>query len=256
MRAMSELSAMRNAAQSLSAQNGIAGDAADRGRSILVVDGDEGFRELAARVFQRAGYEVLVAATGEEGVEAVLLERPSLVLLDVRLEGMSGYDVCRVLRAHFGDALPIVFVSGDRTEPFDRVAGLRLGADDYLVKPVDCDELLARIDRLVGRMVVGTQRYGTPRTGAALRNLTRREHDVLERLVSGLRPKEIGQDLSISHKTVAVHVQNILVKLGVHSQAQAVAVALSNGLVPFVDGHGAAIPAPRPTTDGSIPQEL
>ena len=76
-------------------------------------------------------------ATGEEALELARLERPSLVLVDVNLEGMSGYDVCRILRANFGDAVPIIFVSGDRTEAFDRVAGLRLGADDYLVKPVD-----------------------------------------------------------------------------------------------------------------------
>lgn len=248
---------MRNGTQRLSTRTAVSEGTATRNCSIVVADGDERFRELASGVLQRGGYDVLEVATGEEALEAVLLERPSLVLLDVRLEGMSGYDVCRVLRANFGDSLPIVFVSGDRTEAFDRVAGLRLGADDYLVKPVDCDELLARIDRLVVRMGAGMRSSATGHSGAALRNLTRRETDVVELLVSGLRPKEIGQELSISHKTVAVHVQNILVKLGVHSQAQAVSVALNSGLVPFGDGHSARAVAPvsRSTGNGDAPRE-
>jgi DNA-binding NarL/FixJ family response regulator len=192
--------------------------------SVVVIDDDEGFCSLVSAVYERAGYAVEVAATGEEALELVRVERPSLFLVEVHLAGMSGYDVCRILRAKFGDAVPIIFVSGDRTESFDRVAGLRLGADDYLVKPVDPDELLARSDRLVGRM-----RSATPRSITAPRNLTRREMDVLELLVSGLRPKEIAQELSVSRKTVAVHVQNILMKFGVHSQAQAVAAAISAG---------------------------
>jgi DNA-binding NarL/FixJ family response regulator len=200
-------------------------------RSVVIADDDERFLAMVANVYERAGYTVRPFTTGEEALESVRGERPSLVVVDVRLEGMSGYDVCRVLRATFGDSLPIVFVSGERTESFDRVGGLRLGADDYLVKPVDPDELLARSDRLVSRT-----RSAHPMPASAARNLTRRETDVLELLVSGLRSKEIAQELSISGKTVAVHVQNILAKFGVHSQAQAVAAALSNGFITPASG--------------------
>jgi DNA-binding NarL/FixJ family response regulator len=139
---------------------------------------------------------------------------------------MSGYDVCRILRAQYGDELPIVFVSGERTEPFDRVAGLRLGADDYIVKPFDPHELLARVDRLVAR-----SRAETVDGDGRPFNLTRRELEVLELLIDGLRPKEIARELSISSKTGATHIQNILVKLGVHSQGQAIATALESGLI-------------------------
>lgn len=200
--------------------------------SVVVIDGDDDFRTLVSSVYERAGYAVRGVATGEEALELARLERPSLVLVDVHLEGMSGYDVCRILRANFGDAVPIIFVSGDRTEAFDRVAGLRLGADDYLVKPVDPDELLARSDRLVGRT-----RSAMPPSATISRNLTRRETDVLELLVTGLRSKEIAQELSLSHKTVGVHVQNILMKFGVHSQAQAVAAALGGGFTGVRNGR-------------------
>jgi two-component system response regulator FixJ len=202
---------------------------------ITVVDDDERFRELVSGVLQRAGYTVRAFATGEEALEAVRFERPNLMLVDVRGAGMSGYDVCRVLRARFGDTLPIVFVSGERTESFDRVAGLRLGADDYIVKPCDPDELLARVDRLVRRTRSGLLGSASPSV-----KLTRREQDVLELLVSGLRTKEIALELSISKKTVATHIQNILAKFGVHSQGQAIAAALSSGFDTNAGGFGRA----------------
>lgn len=213
--------------------------AAREGCSIVVVDDDECFRELVSGVLKRAGYAVRDVATGEEALEAVRLGRASLVLVDVRLGGMSGYDVCRVLRANFGEALPIVFLSGERTESFDRVAGLRLGADDYIVKPFDPDELLARVDRLVGRTRSGISSPASPSF-----KLTRREVDVLELLVGGLRTKEIARELSISKKTVATHIQNIFTKFGVHSQAQVIAAALSSGFVSRDNGRSAHRHAP------------
>lgn len=225
------------------------GTATRDGCSIVVIDDDENFRHLVCGVFERAGYAVRDLATGEEGLEAVRLQRPNLVLIDVRLGGMSGYDVCRVLRSSYGDSLPIVFVSGERTESFDRVAGLRLGADDYIVKPFDPDELLARVDRLVGRT-----RSGTSQRARSSFKLTRREVDVLELLVSGLRSKEIGQELSISRKTVATHIQNILMKLDVHSQAQAIAAALSSGFATNVNGNGRSAESPRAGRAGYVHQ--
>src|SRR5205823_3978875 len=91
---------------------------------------------------------------GSEALEAVLEESVVLVLLEVRLEDTSGYEVCRQLRHERGDALPIIFVSEDRTESSDRVAGLLLGADDYLAKPIAPDELVARVPPLPRQGVV------------------------------------------------------------------------------------------------------
>jgi DNA-binding NarL/FixJ family response regulator len=195
------------------------------GGLVLVVDDDDGFRALVSEILHRGGLRTREASTGEEALEAARKERPSFVLLDVSLPGMSGYDVCRELRAEFGERLPIVFVSGARTEPFDRVAGLRLGADDYIVKGFDPSELLARVDRFVGRA------HEAPTSPF---RLTKRELEVLGHLVRGFTPKETARELAISRKTVATHIQNILTKLDVHSQAQAVAVALQSSLFDLI----------------------
>lgn len=197
-------------------------EAGTGGLAILVVDGDPDFQRDAAGVLAATGLTVRVASTGGEAVRVVSEENVVLVLLEVRLEDTSGYEVCRRLRQDRGDGLPIIFVSRDRTEPSDRVAGLLVGADDYLAKPVAPDELLARVCRNLRRLETWN--------GAGVR-LTRREREVLQRLAEGLGPSDIGRELGISAKTVATHIEHIYEKLGVHTRAQAVAHALRHSLV-------------------------
>ena len=192
------------------------------GRAILVADADPEFRRIATRALSTAGLRVVNTGNGRDTLAAAEDAGVVLVVLDVRLDDPSGYEVCRQLRDTRGDALPIVFVSGDRTESFDRVAGLLLGADDYLVKPVAADELVARVRRLLRRLSdrddVGTR-------------LTAREREILRQLAEGYGPTEIGAALGISPKTVATHVEHIYAKLGVHTRAQAVASAFRLALV-------------------------
>ena len=185
---------------------------------VLIADGDKASRTRLARLLQANGFDVVQVASGEEALRVVRETRPSIVLLEIPLGHLSGYEVCRTLRAEFSDALPIVFVSGSRTESHDRVAGLLLGADDYIVKPYASDELLTRVRNLVRR--------SRPLAPAVLATgLTRREREVLGLLVEGLRSDEIAGRLFISRKTVGTHIEHILRKLGVRSQAQAVALA-------------------------------
>src|SRR5688500_3536212 len=77
--------------------------------SILIVDDDAGFRAFVAAALAQAGYRTIEAATGEDAIEAVRVERPHLLVLDVRLPGLSGYEVCHQLRREFGESLPILF---------------------------------------------------------------------------------------------------------------------------------------------------
>ena len=114
---------------------------------MLVVDDDAPHRALLRHLLQRIGLDVVEAEDGETALRSAARQPPSLVLLDVQLPLVGGYEVCHELRERYGQDLPIVFVSGTRVESEDRTAGIMIGADDYITKPFDPDELLARVRR-------------------------------------------------------------------------------------------------------------
>jgi DNA-binding NarL/FixJ family response regulator len=202
--------------------------AAANEQPILVVDDDGTFRAFMRTVLERAGFGVREAADGNEALAAARLLRPSLVLLDVGLPGIGGYEVLHELHDFIDEDLPVIFVSGERADRRDVVAGLLLGADDYLVKPVLADELLARVRRSLRRHALSAGPAHSAAPGLAA--LTARETEVLALLAEGLTQAEIAAKLVLSPRTVGTHIQHILAKLAVHNRAQAVGVALRNGL--------------------------
>jgi two-component system nitrate/nitrite response regulator NarL len=214
--------------------------------NILIADDNAEFRVFVSSILERVGYATRHAETGEEALSAVRKERPSCVLLDVHLPGLTGYQVCRQLRDEYGEELPIIFITGVRTDPADRVAGLLLGADDYVLKPFDPDELLARVSRFVRRSnPIHSQDNGR----VAPFGLTHREQDVLVLMSDGLGTDAIARRLFISPKTVATHIQRILLKLGVHNRMQAVALAHRKGLVAGMSNGAASQEADSPPQD-------
>jgi DNA-binding response OmpR family regulator len=186
---------------------------------ILVVDDDDALLRCVSVLLEEDGFVVFAARTGEEAL--ALARRASLgaAVVDICLPGLSGYEVCRVLKEEKA-TLPVIFISGERRESFDRVGGLLIGADDYLVKPFAPDELLARLRTLVRRSPQ-QENHG----------LARREAEVLRCLSEGLGSSAIGERLVISPKTVGTHIEHIYEKLGVHSRAQALAAAYGHGLL-------------------------
>ena len=170
--------------------------------TVLVVDDDAGFRELVVGTLGRAGYKTLEASSGEDAIDAALRQRPDVVVLDVRLPGLSGHEVCRKLRDEVERSLPVLFVSGERVESFDRVAGFLVGGDDYLVKPFAPDELLERVRALVRR---------TPGPSA----LTSREREVIGFLRQGLGAEEISSRLGDAPEDVRHEIEEIFQKVGV-----------------------------------------
>ena len=164
---------------------------------MLVVDGDPGSRAALSSALHRAGYQAEQVGTGEEALKAAGRQRPAIVIMETHLPGASGYEICREFRERHGDALPIIFVSAARTEETDRVAGLLLGADEYLAKPVHFDHLLARVRRLMAQSGAVAQSMPWP--------LTLREQQVLDLLAAGLVPDEIARRLVVTPKTVAKH---------------------------------------------------
>ena len=191
---------------------------------LLVVDPDEDLRAHVVDALREAGYTTTEAAHGSEVVDLVRRKQPDLVVLEVNLPGLSGYEICRRVRDEHGSAPLILFVSGDRTDSLDRVAGLLLGGDDYLVKPFAIEELLARSRALMRRLAES-------RTNGHRNSLTTREREVLKLLADGFDQGQIAAQLVISRNTVGTHIERILTKLDVHSRAQAVAAAFRANLV-------------------------
>ena len=193
---------------------------------VLIVDDDEAFASCVRTILEGAGYSTSTATNGEDALKIAEEEPLALVLLDIQLPDLNGYQVCAALRDKFGQATGIAFVTGARTEPIDISSGLLVGADDYIVKPFEQSELLARVGALTRRLAGDDQ-------GKTLEPdiLTSRELEILGLLADGLDQREIAQRLSISPKTVGTHIEHILGKLGVHSRAQAVAAAYRRQLI-------------------------
>jgi two-component system, OmpR family, response regulator MprA len=167
---------------------------------ILVVEDDRAVREALRRALTLAGYEVQTAEDGEQAIEMVVQNVPDVVVLDIGLPGIDGLEVCRRLRL-LGNRVAILILTA-RDVVSDRIDGLDAGADDYLVKPFDVDELKARLRALLRRtgcsgdpdsLSFAEIRLDSARHGAEvdgrLAELTRTEYQLLELLM--LNPRRV-----------------------------------------------------------------
>jgi DNA-binding NarL/FixJ family response regulator len=201
---------------------------------ILVIDSAAKNRTQLASLLRGAGYVTREENSGVNGIAAARDQRPDLVLIEVELGDVSGYEVCRQLRDRYGESLPVIFTATTRTASLDLVAGLLIGADDYVVRPFAPDELIARVRRALIRAAAARIQQ-VPRHSPY--GLTSREREVLTLLAYGLSQKAIARELFISPQTVATHIQRILAKLDVHSRAEAVALAHREELVEDLSGR-------------------
>src|SRR5262249_25044123 len=210
--------------------------------TILIVDHDDASRLTAVQVAVRLGYDARPTPSGDELIERLGNERPTLAVIEVELEGpVNGLEVMRQLHERFGPDLPVILVSGSRTDALDRTAGLMLGADDYLAKPLDSGELLARVRRSL-RWVAPQKSNGNGNGHRDDTSLSPREREILALLAEGRTQAQIATPLVISTKTVATHIQHVLSKLGVNTRAQAVSLAFRRGLVePDVHAHAGLV---------------
>jgi DNA-binding NarL/FixJ family response regulator len=193
------------------------------GETVLIADADEQSRSQLADLLSSAGYAVVETDRGDEALALAQSVNPSAVILEIPLSGLCGYEICRVLKSEPNFEAPVLFVSGTRTEPYDRIAGLLLRADDYIVAPYAAGELLARLTNLISRT--------RARDPGSRWRLTNREREILNLMGEGLRHGDIARRLFISPKTVATHVEHILRKLGVRSSREAVSVAYRERII-------------------------
>jgi two-component system response regulator ResD len=119
--------------------------------SVLVVDDEPTIAEVVARYLERAGYRTRIASDGAQALELVASQRPDLVVLDLMLPGIDGLEVMRRLRQADGERIGLILLTA-KGEESDRVIGLRLGADDYVVKPFSPVELVARVGAVLRRV--------------------------------------------------------------------------------------------------------
>ncbi len=203
--------------------------------TVVVVEDDPHIADLVDLYLRREGFRVLLAADGEKGLEIVKQEEPWIVILDVGLPGhRDGFDVCREIRSR--SAVPVLFLTA-RDDEVDRILGLELGADDYLVKPFSPRELVARVRAIlrrtregpapqevvtIGDLEVDLRRREARRRGEVVA-LTTREFDLLAFLANNLglalsRQQLLdgvwGTDWYGDERTVDVHVAQLRKKLG------------------------------------------
>ena len=196
-----------------------------RRNRILCIEDDFETAELIVEDLVDRGYEAVVAYDGHEGFSAILRERPDLVLCDISLPTMSGFEVLERLNAispRLG-AMPFVFLTA-LSDRENELHGRRLGADDYITKPIDFDMLGTIID---ARLVRAGQRADWSKQI----ELNDREIETLTWAARGKTSAEIAQFLGLSKRTVDFHIDNARAKLGVATRIEAAIKATSGGII-------------------------
>ncbi|MER3525237.1 MAG: DNA-binding response regulator [Ignavibacteria bacterium] len=213
-------------------------------KTILVVDDEKDILDLLTYNLQKAGYAVLTARDGTEALQQAHRRLPDLILLDVMLPEMDGWEVCKELKRDPPTAgIPVVFLTAKDTE-FDEVLGLELGADDYIAKPIALRSLLARVraairrrEALTGNVLhdevirIDNVEINVPSYTVTVNNtpvvLTRREFETLLYLARNrgrvitrdvLLSTVWGDDVRVIDRTVDVHISKIREKLGAYGE--------------------------------------
>ncbi|WP_163194050.1 response regulator transcription factor [Clostridium thermarum] len=202
---------------------------------ILVVDDEANILELIRFNLENNGYKVLTAQNGAEALKIAKTEQPSLMLLDLMLPGMDGYDVCKEIRRDKQmSQIPIIMITA-KGEEIDKILGLELGADDYITKPFSIRELMARVKAVLrrtslqpnddsykfGNITVDFQKHEILKNGEKL-ELTLKEFELLEILIKNkghvmtrdfLLDKIWGYEYIGETRTVDVHIRHLRQKI-------------------------------------------
>ncbi len=203
--------------------------------TILIIEDDDQTRENLQIILEMEGFDVRTASDGPSGLETVRRQHPDLVLCDVTMPGLDGHGVLHELRAHPETrGIPFVFLTA-RSERADQRAGMNLGADDYLCKPIDAADLLSTIRTRLRRRRENaesalretgmTPNFSSAKPLEAL-GLTPREAEVLLWVTQGKANADVATILGVSEKTVKIHLGHVFEKLNVETRTAAALCAV------------------------------
>ncbi|MBD2138383.1 response regulator transcription factor [Anabaena sp. FACHB-1237] len=217
--------------------------------TILVVDDDFGTRLSISDYLELSGYHVITANNGEDALLMVEKYHPDLIVTDIMMPKMNGYELVRRVRQQsMFKLLPVILLTA-RTETQERILGYQSGCDLYLPKPFELEEISAAIRNLLERSQIIRSEYmfvaqkslesknytmineNTSLTAVNSVLLTTREQEVLDLLTYGLSNAEIGNQLHLSARTVEKYVSSLLRKTDTNNRAELVRFAMKNGLV-------------------------
>jgi DNA-binding NarL/FixJ family response regulator len=212
--------------------------------TILVVDDDPTICLALTDYLERLGYGVIVAYDGQQAWDAVQKYRPHLIVTDIRMPQMDGFELMRQVRKQPAfRLLPVIFLTS-KSDTQDRIRGYQMGCDLYLPKPFELDELGAVVRNLLDRsqIVRAELQLQAQQTADVRLDLTTREQEVLVLLTEGLSNAQIGDRLHLSPRTIEKYVSKLLQKTETHNRAETIRYAFDHHLVSGTHNGDGAVP--------------
>jgi two-component system alkaline phosphatase synthesis response regulator PhoP len=203
--------------------------------TVLIVDDEDDIRQILAYNLIKEGFTVMTASRGDEALELIYKQKPDLILLDVMMPGMDGIEVCEAIKANPANNSIIICFLTARSEDYSQIAGLDVGGDDYVTKPIKPKVLVSRVHALLRRIespkqkkveltdfTINREKYIIEKEGQEIR-LPRKEFELLALLASkpdyvfkreSILEKVWGTDIIVGDRTIDVHIRKLREKLG------------------------------------------
>lgn len=206
-------------------------------KKLLLIDDDPNLILLVKDYLEFRGYEVITAENGREALEVLEKQTADMIICDVMMPEMDGYSLVSAIRSDPKTSwIPVLFLSA-KGQSQDRVKGLNIGADVYMVKPFEPEELVAQVEsslKQASRLIQHKDSKGgdsSPRIQVPFDvELTPTELRVVQFVARGMANREIAEELNVSQRTIESHVSNMLGKTGLHNRTELARWAIENGM--------------------------
>lgn len=206
-------------------------------RRLLLIDDDPNLILLVKDYLEFRGYEVVTAENGREALEVLEKDIPDMIICDVMMPEMDGYSLVKNVRADPRTSwVPVLFLSA-KGQSQDRVKGLNTGADVYMVKPFEPEELVAQVESSLKQAARIAERPGKSGGDGGPKiqvpfdvELTPTELRVVQYVARGMANREIADELNVSQRTIESHVSNMLGKTGLHNRTELARWAIENSM--------------------------